>query len=123
MRIALGALIFLMLMAVWPSLLVAADAPPTLSHNPFSRPSSEVVRMERAVIETDDGSAPTLPLQATMVGRVSRLANVAGRILKPGDEYRGYQLVAIHERYAVFERGGETTTVYVKPEQEEEDDE
>ncbi|MGB5624343.1 MAG: hypothetical protein WBM61_01320 [Woeseiaceae bacterium] len=119
----MGAIIFLVLMAAWPSLLVAADTPPMLSHNPFSRPSSEVVSMERRVIETDDGSAPDLPLQATMVGRVSRLANVAGRILKPGDEYQGYQLVAIHERYAVFERGGETTTVYVKPEQEEEDDE
>lgn len=58
-----------------------------------------------------------------MVGRVNRLANVDGRILKPGDEYRGYQLVAIHERYAVFERGGETTTVYVKPDREEEADE
>ena len=119
----MGALIFLVTMATWPSMLVAADAPPELSYNPFSRPSSEVVRAERGVIENDDGSAPALPLQATMVGRVSRLANVAGRILKPGDKYRGYQLVAIHERYAVFERGGETTTVYVKPDQEEEDDE
>jgi hypothetical protein len=123
MKIVVNTLSFLMVATTWPSLLVAADAPPTLTHNPFSRPSSEVVRIERGVIESDDGSAPELPLHATMVGRVSRLANVAGRILKPGDEYRGYQLVAIHERYAVFERGGQTTTVYVKPEQEEEDDE
>ena len=116
------ALTILMLAATWPSLLVAADAPPALSHNPFSRPSSEVVRQERGVIESADGSVPELSLQATMVGRVSRLANVGGRILKPGDEYQGYRLIAIHERHAVFTKGGETKTVYVKPEQEEEDE-
>jgi hypothetical protein len=109
------ALFLLMLAATWPSLLVAADAPPTLSHNPFSRPSSEVIRVERDVVESDDGSAPTLPLQATMVGRASRLANVGGRILRLGDDYQGYRLVAINERDAVFERDGRTMTVYVKP--------
>ena len=122
MRAVTRALIILMLTTTWPSSLVADDAPPTLSQNPFSRPSSEVVREERGVIENDDGSASALLLQATMVGRVSSLANVAGHILKPGDEYRGYRLIAIHERYAVFERNGETQTVYVKPEQEEEDE-
>jgi hypothetical protein len=122
MRAATITLTILMLAVTWPSLVVAVDAPPTLSHNPFSRPSSDVIPESRSVIESIDGSAPGLPLQATMVGRVSRLANVGGRILKPGDEYQGYRLIAIHERYAVFERGGETTTVYVKPEQEEEDE-
>lgn len=115
MRTVKEFLFLLVLIATWPSLLIAADAPPTLSHNPFSRPSSEVVRVERDVIESDDGSALTLPLQATMVGRASRLANVGGRILKLGDEYQGYRLVAIHERDAVFEKDGRTMTVYVKP--------
>jgi hypothetical protein len=67
------------------------------------------------VIERDDGDGATLDLQATMVGNASRLANVAGRILKPGDEIQGYLLVAVQEEYAVFKRDSKTITVYVKP--------
>jgi len=103
------------LATAWPSLPLAADTPPDLSHNPFSRPSSEVVREETIALEIDGDSTVSLPLQATMIGQANRLANVGGRILKPGDEYRGYRLTKIDERYVVFERNGQTTTVYVKP--------
>jgi len=98
-----------------PTPLIAADEPPALSRNPFSRPSSEVVRASTVVPNSDDGAGPIIPLQATMIGRMYRLANIDGRILKRGDKYQGYSLVAIHEQYAVFEAGGEFTTVYVKP--------
>ena len=108
-------ILYLAIAAVaWPSLLVAADTPPALSHNPFSRPSSEVMPMARDVRDDDDSTPENLILQATMVGRVSRLANVGGRILKTGDEYQGYRLVAIHEDSATFERGGRSITVYVR---------
>lgn len=107
--------LFAILATAWPALLVAADAPPDLSHNPFSRPSSEVVREEMITVENDDGSPVSLPLQATMIGRVNRLANVGGRILKTGDEYRGYRLTKIQEQYVEFARNGQITTVYVKP--------
>lgn len=93
----------------------ATDEPPALTHNPFSRPPSVVPREVRSVVESDDGTGPTLALQATMVGRASRLANVAGRILKPGDEVEGYLLVAVHEEYAIFKRDGKPLTVFVKP--------
>jgi hypothetical protein len=115
MRIATATLICLMLGTPWPATAAAADKPPRLLHNPFSRPSSEVTRNERSVIERDDGDGATLDLQATMVGNASRLANVAGRILKPGDEIQGYLLVAVQEEYAVFKRDSKTITVYVKP--------
>jgi hypothetical protein len=111
-----------MLAAAWPSLLLAADSPPELSHNPFSRPSSKILREEVVAVENDDGSTDPLPLQATMIGRVNRLANVGGRILKRGDEYRGYRLVRIHEQYVEFERNGQITSVYVRPLSAEDDE-
>lgn len=93
----------------------AADSPPALSHNPFSRPPSEVTQIIRS-----DRTGDRLPdqkpdLQATMIGSTNKLANVGGRILKRGDEVQGYVLVAIHEQYAVFRKNGENVTVYVKP--------
>ena len=125
MNVLTSNLLFSLLIAAWPMTLFAADEPPTLSHNPFSRPSSEVVRLDNVFEEIDDGSGPNIPLQATMVGSVNRLANVGGRVLKPGDDYQGYRLVDIHEQYAVFEREGRPITVYVKPllaENEEQDE-
>lgn len=125
MKAATNTVLTCLTIALWPALLVAADEPPRLSHNPFSRPSSEVIRVENVVVESEDGSGPNIPLHATMVGSVNRLANVGGRVLKPGDEYQGYQLVDIREQYAVFEREGRPITVYVKPllaENEEQDE-
>ena len=106
--------IFLLLPASW-SLADAADSPPMLAHNPFSRPPSEAIRDVRPVLESEGRMGSALELQATMIGSVNKLANVGGRILKLGDEVQGYVLVAIHEQYAVFRRNGEDTTVYVKP--------
>lgn len=108
-------ILYLSIVAVaWPPLLVAADTPPALSHNPFSRPPSDVIPVARDVRDDDDSTPETLVLQATMVGRVNRLANVGGRILKVGDEYQGYRLGSIHEDSATFERGGRSITIYVR---------
>ena len=96
-------------------LAAAAEAPPVLSNNPFSRPPSEAIRDVRPIPESEGRMGSALELQATMIGSVNKLANVGGRILKLGDEVQGYVLVAIHEQFAVFRRNGEDTTVYVKP--------
>ena len=101
--------------SAWTPSVLAADDPPVLTHNPFSRPSSEQVRVERSVTEDDEGTEGAIPLQATMIGRVNRLANVGGRVIKPGDEYQGYRLLQVQEQFAVFERDGRSVTVYVKP--------
>lgn len=100
----------------------AADVPPALSHNPFTRPPSESIRADRSIVENDDGSGPTLALLATMVGPTSGLANVAGQILKPGDEIEGYKLIDVYEEYAIFLRDGRSMKVYVNPKMAEVDD-
>ncbi len=102
-----------------PLLAAAQDGPPELRNNPFSRPSSNVVIDDRVSVRTDEPASDPLELQATMIGTSNRLANVGGRILRPGDEFEGHVLVAVHERYAVFRRNGRDTAVYVKPEQPE----
>ena len=95
--------------------VVAQDGPPPLTNNPFSRPPSDVIIDDRISVRSDEIESPTLELQATMIGSVNKLANVGGRILRTGDEVQGYRIVEIHEQYAVFERDGRRTTVYVKP--------
>ena len=110
------------LLALMLSPLASADEPPTLKSNPFARPSSAVIAPTRS--ETPlAGDSSGLELRATMVGSNGRLANVAGRTLRLGDDYLGYTLVQIFEDRAVFSREGRRLTVYVKPELEENDEE
>lgn len=115
MRIAtiiLAVIALLVADALWADSL---EIPPALTHNPFSRPPSEVLRRSPAESGRDVGATLIPDLQATMIGSATRLANVGGRILKRGDEVDGYLLVAIHEQYVVFRRNGEDIDVYVKP--------
>ena len=70
-----------------------------------------------------DGDPSGLELRATLVGSRDKLANVAGKTLRPGDEIQGYTLVKVFEDRAVFARKGSRLTVYVKPELEEDDEE
>lgn len=122
MRYVTTALVCLMLSSAWSPLLAATDEPPALARNPFSRPPSEVPRVRDSVVERISGEGITLDLQATMISDMSRLANVAGRILRPGDEIEGYELIAVYEQYAVFRRNNEMMTVYVKPHLAEDDE-
>lgn len=112
------AAIILAVMVFLPTGVLLADdheRPPDLQHNPFSRPSSEVLRPLRAEPGRDREAGLMPKLQATMIGSKNKLANVGGRILKRGDEVEGYLLVAIHEQYVVFRRNGEDIRMYVKP--------
>ncbi len=115
-------LTFALFVLVWPLISSAQDGPPTLRNNPFSRPPSDVIIDDRVSVRPEEAESSSLELQATMIGTVNKLANVDGRILKPGDEIQGHVLVAIHERYAVFRRNGKNTTVYVKPQLAENDE-
>lgn len=112
----------LALLAAWVPAAIAAGEPPPLAHNPFSRPPSEKKNDDLGLVENNDGTGPTLALRATMVGPSRRLANVAGRVLKSGDEIQGYRLVEIHEDYAVFEKAGKAIIVYVKPQVTDDDE-
>jgi hypothetical protein len=122
MRITLVALSCALLATTWLPAASANDEPPALAHNPFSRPSAEANNIDRGVVDIAARSGSTLTLTATMIGPVVQLANVAGRILKPGDEVHGYLLVSIHEGHAVFKKDGKLTTLYVKPQPVEDDD-
>ena len=87
-----------------------------LMHNPFSRPpSAEAPEPGSAQSERNEPIQP-VDLRATMVASTQRLADVAGRILRPGDEVQGFTLLQVFEDRAVFENQGRHLTVYVKPE-------
>jgi len=111
-----------LLASAWPLTASAQDGPPALRNNPFSRPPSDIIIDDRVSLRTDEPVSSPLELQATMISTVNKLANVDGRILRPGDEVQGHVLVAIHERYAIFRRNGKNTTVYVKPYLDEDDE-
>ena len=100
---------------------MAADVG-ALKGNPFSRPPSDV-RPETSGIAVIDGPVPQIDLQATMVGTGNGLANVGGRILKPGQSIEGLTLLKVYEDRAVFLHRGERLTVYVKPHQDESENE
>ncbi len=63
-----------------------------------------------------------LVVTATMVSTGERLAHIDGRVLREGEEIYGYRLLRIDEDKAIFERNGETETVLVKPERDENDE-
>lgn len=101
---------------------VSAEEPPSLSHNPFSRPPSEVTAMVVPWVNGRDSVSLPLDLQATLVGGQDNLANVAGQIIRQGEEIQGHRLVKVYEDRAVFVREGKSLTVYVKPNLVDEDD-
>ena len=106
----------------WLSLDVHAAEPPALENNPFSRPPSERLAIESPAAFDSDGADQPLELLATMVGGSNRLANVGGRVIRPGDEIFGYLLVQVNEDHAIFSRNGNRRTIYVKPDLLEDDD-
>ncbi len=95
-----------------------ASEPPPLDHNPFARPPSQVRAGEERV-ETELRPGAELVVTATMVSSGERLAQIDGRVLREGEQIYGYRLVRIDEDRATFERNGETETVFVKPERDE----
>ena len=99
-----------------------ANEAPELRNNPFARPPSAVTMPFRSDTRTD-GPTPALELRATLVGTWNKLANVGGKIVRPGDDVAGYKLVQVFEDRAVFSREGNRLTIYVKPELEDDDEE
>lgn len=115
-----GKITLLAIGALLPVLAQASDAPP-LAKNPFSRPPSQEIQL-RGEPAQNSGPRGTLTVRVTMVGNGNNLANVDGRILRPGDEISGYTLLQVFEDRAVFSRNGEKLTVFVKPVQVENND-
>lgn len=120
MKARIGNLVSAMLVMLLGVHLSAAEPVP-LANNPFSRPPSAVIPEATPVI-AEDGSIQELDLRATMVASNDRLANVAGRTLRPGDEVQGYRLLQVYEDRAIFLRAGKQLTIYVKPDLVEDDE-
>jgi len=100
----------------------SASEPQDLANNPFARPPSEVTMEMRNPVQADGTVAP-LDLRATMVGTTDKLANVGGRVVRPGDEIQGYTLLQVFEDHAIFVRDSNRLAVYVKPHLVEDDEE
>ena len=100
----------------------SASEPRDLAHNPFARPPSEATMEIRNPVQADGTVAP-LDLRVTMVGTTDKLANVGGRIVRPGDEIQGYTLLQVFEDHAIFIRDSNRLAIYVKPHLVEDDEE
>jgi|GEM_PF-1180441 len=82
-----------------------------LHNNPFEKlvSQAETRPAVRAAARPEAITPPTPwapPLKATVVAGKGSLVNVDGEILGLGESHGGYRLVEVHERTAVFERGG-----------------
>ena len=100
---------------------ITANEPARLQHNPFSRPPSVATVPNRSSLRVD-GTVQTLDIRATMVAAKESLVNVAGTILKSGDEIQGYTLLQVFEDHAVFTKAGGRVKIYVNPDRGEESD-
>ncbi len=102
------------------TVISSANEPPPISHNPFSRPTFEAISEVRSPNLRQDVVPGVIDLRATLVASNDRLANIAGRILRPGEEVHGYKLLYVYEDRAIFERQGRQFVIYVKPTMEQE---
>lgn len=101
---------------------VAASEPPPLRNNPFSRPPAAAVVEPASAGTAARPIPPVFDLRATMVGSRRQLANVGGRILEAGESVSGYTLLAVYEDRAVFSRGENKVTIYVKSGSDDDDE-
>lgn len=92
-----------------------ADEAPPITLNPFARPPSVTIAEEPSLTAPATARRVTMDLRATMVGERGSLANVAGKIISPGDTVEGFQLLRVYDDRAEFEIQGERVTVYVRP--------
>lgn len=119
-RTCASILVIFMALVTLPAL--ASDAP-QLEHNPFARPAAAAAaRSGPGPVFSELTVEASVLLNATLVSKDGGLANVAGRIIRPGDEVAGYRLLAVFEDRAIFVKGTKKTTVYVKPELMEDDE-
>ncbi|MGB5579145.1 MAG: hypothetical protein WBM68_01150 [Woeseia sp.] len=96
-----------------------ADELPEIRQNPFARPSSVVIADEEPRSFAETGTRTSLDLRATMVSDQGSLANVAGKVVSPGETVQGFTLLRVHEDRAIFDYQGERVTIYVRPQSDE----
>jgi len=107
---------------LFSAVVASATEPPALKHNPFARPSTEGFSESGNDASGRRQSSEEFDLVATMVSKSSRLANVNGRIVRPGEEVAGFLLLRVLEDRAVFLKNRKQVTIYVRSESETADE-
>lgn len=78
---------------------------PALQHDPFQRPVlSETQAGDASARKPELPTGEELDLRAILVDGDSSLVNVGGQFVRIGEQAEGYQLMSVHEGYAVFMR-------------------
>lgn len=87
------------------------DETTSIRHDPFQRPvlfsnSAHLNVIQQPTEAAESNWTPTL----TMILRAGRnsMVNVDGQIVKLGERIRGYTLIKVHERSAIFSKQGQT---------------
>lgn len=81
----------------------------------ITRPAAVIQDVEQEEAKEEFHAEVMLILKATMVNGSFQMANVNGRMLRPGDSIEGYTLLRVGERQAVFTRDGEERVVELVP--------
>lgn len=112
----------IIIMLGWVAEQAHAAEPTPLNSNPFNRPSSLAVAGDSSVGIAEGTIERLIQLRSTMVGANTMLADVGGRILRPGDVIDDVKLLRVFEDRATFSINGNIVTVMVKPLLDESDD-
>ena len=99
---------------------IVAEDTSALQNNPFRRPVFSTAASP-APAQDSLSDVSGLELRAILVAGRDSLVNVAGTIVRIGQEHDGYRLVSVDEDEVVFRKDGDDVTV--KLHQEEENDE
>ncbi|NIA19504.1 MAG: hypothetical protein GWP07_03590 [Xanthomonadaceae bacterium] len=102
------------LFLVSPVLAGEGGLPLKLSRDPFAHPVLvpvvAPVKVKVKVDDVDDWKSK-IHLQATMLTSKWAIANVNGKLLRPGESVEGYTLVKVMERKALFRKSGKEILV------------
>lgn len=100
------------LFLVSPAWAGEGGLPLNLSRDPFAHPVLvPVVAPVKVKVDVVDDWKSKIHLQATMLTSKWAIANVNGKLLRPGESVEGYTLVKVMERKALFRKSGKDILV------------
>lgn len=94
----------------------AADKSMNLKKNPFQRPDLFSTGINQAPVVTPDGPGAELDIRAAMSAGENSLVNIAGNIVRIGEEIQGYRLLSVEEGKVIFSKNNSLVTVIIKRE-------
>ena len=103
-----------MLLAV--TLSHAAETNMKLKKNPFKRPDFLNKNFSESTVVSTTGPGSELDIRAAMSAGENSLVNIAGYIIRIGEEIQGYQLISVAEGKVIFSKNNALVTVIIKRE-------